>query len=130
MAEAKSRRRKVTRKVRRGEGPREEPKAEAPRSGASVVDGPTDWSELADRAAKKVREFADKAKPAAEKMAVDVSEGLTERGRSPTRRAISWPRASIRACASTGLQKAEDAGGSARRRGTRGAATSAVISKP
>src|SRR5207249_8116350 len=31
---------------------------------------------LADRAAKKVREFADKARPAAEKMAVDLNEGL------------------------------------------------------
>jgi len=71
MPEAKSRRRKVTRKVRRGE-PREQP----PRSGESPVNGGTDWGELADRAAKKVREFADKAKPAAERMAVDVSEGL------------------------------------------------------
>jgi len=71
MPEAKSRRRKVTRKVRRGE-----PQDQPPRSGESPVNGGTDWGELADRAAKKVREFADKAKPAAERMAVDVSEGL------------------------------------------------------
>src|SRR5258705_3072661 len=71
MPEAKSRRRKVTRKVRRGE-PREQP----PRSGESPVNGGTGWGVLGDRAAKKGREFADKAKPAAERMAVDVSEGL------------------------------------------------------
>jgi tetratricopeptide (TPR) repeat protein len=74
MAEAKGRRRKVTRKVRRPQAPREEAKAEAPRTPAG--NGGGEWSELADRAAKKVREFADKAKPAAERMAVDVSEGL------------------------------------------------------
>lgn len=74
MAEAKSRRRKVTRKPRQPAEPRAEPKAEAPR--AAPTNGGGDWSELADRAAKKVREFADKAKPAAERMAVDVSEGL------------------------------------------------------
>jgi tetratricopeptide (TPR) repeat protein len=74
MAEAKSRRRKVTRKVRRPQAPREEARAEAPRTPAG--NGGGEWSELADRAAKKVREFADKAKPAAERMAVDVSEGL------------------------------------------------------
>src|SRR5205085_8903854 len=38
--------------------------------------GGGDWTELADRAAKRVREFADKARPAAEKMAVDLNEGL------------------------------------------------------
>jgi tetratricopeptide (TPR) repeat protein len=74
MAEAKGRRRKVTRKVRRPQAPREEARAEAPRTPAG--NGGGEWSELADRAAKKVREFADKAKPAAERMAVDVSEGL------------------------------------------------------
>src|SRR3954453_12153676 len=80
MPEAKSRRRKVTRKVRR---PAEEPpeqdrgtkeaKAERPRP-----NGGGDWSELADRAARKVRELANKAKPAAEKMAVDLSGGLED----------------------------------------------------
>jgi tetratricopeptide (TPR) repeat protein len=80
MPEAKSRRRKVTRKVR---GPAEEPpeqprgtkeaKAERPRP-----NGGGDWSELADRAARKVRELANKAKPAAEKMAVDLSGGLED----------------------------------------------------
>jgi tetratricopeptide (TPR) repeat protein len=74
MAEAKSRRRKVTRKARQPDEPRQEPRADAPK--AAPTNGGTDWSELADRAAKKVREFADKAKPAAERMAVDVSEGL------------------------------------------------------
>ena len=68
MPAAKSRRRKVTRKVRRPDKPRPEPTA-APEPGG-------DWGELADRAAKRVREFADKAMPAAERMAVDVSEGL------------------------------------------------------
>ena len=69
MPEAKSRRRKVTRKVRRPDKSRPQPSAAAPEPGG-------DWGELADRAAKKVREFADKAVPAAERMAVDVSEGL------------------------------------------------------
>ncbi len=68
MPEAKSRRRKVTRKVRRPAKPAPERPAKQPEVG--------DWGELADRAAKKVREFADRAVPAAEKMAVDVSEGL------------------------------------------------------
>ncbi|MFL5370995.1 MAG: tetratricopeptide repeat protein, partial [Myxococcales bacterium] len=66
------RRRKVIRKGRRPPAPGEETKAETPR--AQSANG--DWGELADRAARKVREFADKAKPAAERMAVDVSEGL------------------------------------------------------
>ncbi|HET9752429.1 MAG TPA: DUF4342 domain-containing protein, partial [Myxococcales bacterium] len=74
MAEAKSRRRKVTRKVRRpAEKPREEPPP-PPRS--AKPDGGGDWTELADRAAKKVRELADKARPAAERMAVDLSGGI------------------------------------------------------
>jgi tetratricopeptide (TPR) repeat protein len=68
MPEAKTRRRKVTRKVRRPAPeepqPREEPKAAG------------DWTELADRAAKRVRELADKAAPEVKRMAVDVSEGL------------------------------------------------------
>src|SRR3954467_11978342 len=76
MAEVKSRRRKVTRKIRREQAPREEPKAAPPGGGGTPVNGGSDWSELADRAAKKVRELADKARPAAERMAVDVSEGL------------------------------------------------------
>src|SRR5438132_13189034 len=76
MAEVKSRRRKVTRKVRRGEAPREQPKAAPPGGGSAPVNGPSDWGEVADRAARKVRELADKARPAAERMAVDVTEGL------------------------------------------------------
>ncbi len=79
MAEPKTRRRKVVRKVRR-------PSAEKPRESPPRHDGGEglgDWTELADRAAKKVREIADKAAPAAEKagetarkVAVDISEGL------------------------------------------------------
>src|SRR5207245_264206 len=69
MPEPKTRRKKVTRKARGPAQPREQP----PRAAAGG-----DWSELADRAAKKVREFADKAKPAAERMAVDVTEGLDD----------------------------------------------------
>jgi tetratricopeptide (TPR) repeat protein len=80
MSEPKPRRRKVVRKAKRTAAP----EADAPKSGNGESRRPAgDWAELADRAAKKVREFADKAGPAAEKagetakkMAVDVSEGL------------------------------------------------------
>src|SRR5437868_9608815 len=72
MPEPKPRRKKVTRKARQPQPPRDEARAEAPKPG----NGGGDWTELADRAAKKVREFADKARPAAEKMAVDLNEGL------------------------------------------------------
>ena len=78
MAEAKSRRRKVTRKVRR---PAEKPPEKAPEEPpprAARPDGGGDWTELADRAAKKVRELADKARPAAERMAVDLSGGVED----------------------------------------------------
>jgi tetratricopeptide (TPR) repeat protein len=74
MPEAKSRRRKVTRKARQPAEPRTGPKAEATRG--APTNGGSEWSDLADRAAKKVRELADRAGPAAERMAVDVSEGL------------------------------------------------------
>src|SRR5438270_2278087 len=73
MSEPKTRRKKVTRKARRPAQPREQTRAAPPRG-----NGGGDWSELADRAAKKVREFADKAKPAAERMAVDVTGGLDD----------------------------------------------------
>ena len=80
MAEAKSRRKKVARKARQPGGAREGTKpdsnGQAAQSGAN--NGPTDWSELADRAARRMREIADKAKPAAEKMAVDLSEGIDD----------------------------------------------------
>ncbi len=76
MTEAKPRRRKVVRKAR-------PPQSEEPKAGNGGARASSDWSELADRAAKKVRELADKAMPAAgkagetaKKMAVDVSEGL------------------------------------------------------
>jgi tetratricopeptide (TPR) repeat protein len=80
MSEPKPRRRKVVRKAKRTAPP----EADAPKSGNGESRRPTgDWAELADRAARKVRELADKAGPAAEKagetakkMAVDVSEGL------------------------------------------------------
>src|SRR5205823_526475 len=65
---AKRRRRKV-RRPDRGEPPTK------PANG--------DWGEIADRAAKKISELAEKARPAAErageaakKMAVDLSEGV------------------------------------------------------
>lgn len=70
--------------------PRQPPKKKkksnrAPREAAGPVPPPAtgDWSELADRAAKKFSELADKAKPhaekageAAKKMAVDLNDGL------------------------------------------------------
>jgi tetratricopeptide (TPR) repeat protein len=60
------------------------PHAAAPRSEAPRSEKPNgDWSAIADKAAKKLSELAEKARPAAEKageaakkMAVDVSEGL------------------------------------------------------
>src|SRR5207248_2605708 len=74
MPEAKPRRRKVTRKVKR---PVPAPEAKA--------NGGGEWTELADRAAKKLRELADKAGPrakeageTAKKTAVDLSAGLEE----------------------------------------------------
>ena len=80
MAEAKSRRKKVTRKARQPGGRREGTKADSKEQAAKSgpTNGPTDWSELADRAARRMRELADKAKPAAEKMAVDLSEGMDD----------------------------------------------------
>src|SRR5205823_5843510 len=66
MPEAKTRRRKKV--VRKAKEPAQEP----PKKGANG----SEWSDLADRAAKKVRELADKAGPEVKKMAVDVSEGL------------------------------------------------------
>lgn len=75
MPEAKPRRRrKVARKAK-------QPSSTKPENGGPAPGG--DWNELADLAAKKVRELADKAVPKAKeagetarKMAVDVSEGL------------------------------------------------------
>src|SRR5579859_315771 len=75
MPEAKPRRRrKVARKAK-------QPASTKPENGGPAPGG--DWNELAERAAKKVRELADKAMPKAKeagetarKMAVDVSEGL------------------------------------------------------
>ncbi len=79
MAEPKKRRRKVTRKVRRpATPPRDDGSAEAPHREPPRSNGAGDWTELADRAAKKVRELADKAKPVAEKMAVDLSGGVED----------------------------------------------------
>src|SRR5712692_1498179 len=66
MPEAKTRRRKKV--VRKAKQPSQEP----PKKSANG----SEWGDLADRAAKKVRELADKAGPEVKKMAVDVSEGL------------------------------------------------------
>ena len=74
MPEAKSRRRKVVRKAKQPAAEKQKP---------ASGDAPPDWSELADRAARKVRELADAALPhakeageSAKKMAVDLSEGF------------------------------------------------------
>ena len=74
MPEAKPRRRKVVRKAK-------PPAAEKPKPSNGAP--PQDWGELADRAAKKVRELADAAMPhareaseSARQMAVDLSEGF------------------------------------------------------
>jgi tetratricopeptide (TPR) repeat protein len=80
MSEPKPRRRKVVRKAKRPAAAQ----PGAPKKSNGEPRKPSgDWTELADRAAKKVRELADRAGPAAEKagetakkMAVDVSEGL------------------------------------------------------
>jgi tetratricopeptide (TPR) repeat protein len=81
VSQPRTPRRKVVRKVRHAGPPPKngetEPEAPPPRE-------PTgDWNDLADRAARTVRDFADKAVPRAKeagesvkKMAVDVSEGL------------------------------------------------------
>lgn len=73
MPEAKSRRKNGTRKARPPAGGKAAPApgpAQPPRNGGS------EWSDLADRAARKVREFAGKAAPEAKRMAVDLSDGL------------------------------------------------------
>ena len=74
MPEAKTRRRKVMRKPKQPAAEKERP---------SNAGAPQDWGELADRAAKKVRELADRAMPhakeageSAKKMAVDLSDGF------------------------------------------------------
>lgn len=74
MPEVKSRRRKVVRKPKRPAAEKQKP---------ATGGAPQDWSELADRAAKKVRALADAAMPhareageSARKMAVDLSEGF------------------------------------------------------
>ncbi len=75
MPEAKPRRRKVVRKAKRPAAEKAKP--------SSNGGAPPDWAELADRAAKKVRELADAALPhareageSAKKMAVDLSDGF------------------------------------------------------
>jgi tetratricopeptide (TPR) repeat protein len=74
MPEAHKRRRRVTRRVKR---PAPEPEKKTDSGG--------EWSELADRAARKLRELADKAGPrakeageSAKKTAIDLSAGLEE----------------------------------------------------
>jgi tetratricopeptide (TPR) repeat protein len=83
MPDPKARRRKVTRKARRpAEDDRSQPGAEAEKEDRGAGNGAraagNEWADLADRAARKVKEIADKARPAAEKMAVDLSGGLEE----------------------------------------------------
>jgi tetratricopeptide (TPR) repeat protein len=79
MAQVKPRRRKVTRKVKAKPAPAPPPGSEEKANGGG------EWSDLADRAARKVRELADKAMPHAEKagetakkMAVDLSSGFDD----------------------------------------------------
>ncbi len=74
MPEAKPRRRKVVRKAK-------PPAAEKPKTSNGAP--AQDWGELADRAARKVRELADAAMPhareaseSARKVAVDLSDGF------------------------------------------------------
>jgi tetratricopeptide (TPR) repeat protein len=83
---AKPRRKKVVRKAKTASAkkPAAEPKQKpAAKNGNGAAAVPGEWSELADRAARKVKELADKAMPkakeaseSARKMAVDISEGL------------------------------------------------------
>src|SRR5205823_8896639 len=73
------RRRRAVRRTPRqqtSQAPREAPREPAAANG-------TEWAEIADRAARKLSDLADKARPAAEKagetakkVAVDLSEGL------------------------------------------------------
>jgi tetratricopeptide (TPR) repeat protein len=84
MAEREGSQKKTQRRRRRTvrRAPREEPSGAAP---GEAKRPPTngEWAEIADRAAKKLSDLADKARPAAEKagetakkVAVDLSEGL------------------------------------------------------
>ncbi len=83
MPEAKPRRRRVKRRATRPAA--ESPGGEAARPEKKATNGGSEWSELADRAAKKLRDLADKAGPRAKeagetarKTAVDLSAGLEE----------------------------------------------------
>jgi tetratricopeptide (TPR) repeat protein len=85
MAQVKPRRRKVMRKVKVKPAPAPPPAAEERRWEEKKTDGGDEWGELAERAARKVREMADKAMPHAEKagetakkVAVDLSSGLDD----------------------------------------------------
>jgi len=74
--------RRRRRAVRRAPGPQtSRPPREEP--GKPAAANGTEWAEIADRAARKLSDLADKARPAAEKagetakkVAVDLSEGL------------------------------------------------------
>jgi tetratricopeptide (TPR) repeat protein len=86
VSQTTKRRRKVIRKVRHGVRPAPEPETEAETAAESEPhhpdeNVPTDWNELAERAARKMREIADKAMPrakeageGAKRMAVDFSK--------------------------------------------------------
>jgi tetratricopeptide (TPR) repeat protein len=85
MAQVKARRRKVTRKVKVKPAPGPPPASEEKAPEEKKSNGGGEWSDLADRAARKVRELADKAMPHAEKagetakkMAVDLSSGFDD----------------------------------------------------
>lgn len=84
MAEREGSEKKTQRRRRRAV--RRPPRQEAGTSGPGEASKPSpngDWAEIADRAARKLSDLADKARPAAEKagetakkVAVDLSEGL------------------------------------------------------
>lgn len=74
MPEAKSRQRKGAGKQRGAQRRKPQPPLEE----GAERNGSPQWSELADRAARKMREFAEKAAPEARRMAVDLSEGLDD----------------------------------------------------
>lgn len=91
MSPAKSRRKKVVRKKpQKPSANGEERQRSAPAADAAEPDvsaegkkPSADWNEIADRAARKVKDLADKAVPkakeageTAKKMAVDITEGL------------------------------------------------------
>jgi tetratricopeptide (TPR) repeat protein len=86
MAEGEGTPKKKPRKTRRAEHPRNRAKtrkASRPSPQAAPENGAADWADIYDRAAKKLQDIADQARPAAnraqeaaKKMAVDLGGGL------------------------------------------------------